>query len=249
MRINLDKDTHGKEISLYAGEEEKAYIRERRMDKMQKIYKAFIMFVIAIGIFQVTGCSSKSMEKKAVEEKNNTVELSRANKKDKKLVASIPQFDSIPAKGDNCMVSVVGAELIKSTGDVVKDATIVGNGIKGTSDDAIQKGYDMGFMETSDKEVSKRDAYLCLYIKYGFEKEDVSQRDSVIPKYDIEVSDDKDDVLVLIHNSMKENYIDMDCPYGIVILKGYYDAKTYKIHIGDTVYLLDTELLRKKHKN
>ncbi|WP_353894456.1 hypothetical protein PRVXH_001261 [Proteinivorax hydrogeniformans] len=75
-------------------------------------------------------------------------------------------------------------------------------------------------MHSYKAEVAKRDAYFPVYLNLSLANDSLNQRDSVMPKFDINVKDDKKDEGILIYNSQEDKYIDTKYPYGVVIFKG-----------------------------
>lgn len=159
---------------------------------------------------------------------------------DSNIAGNVPLFSTEPVPCGDCYVSIAGITFTKSSGDVLQDTMQIGTGLDSNFVDSTERGFDIGFMHSANKEVAKRDAYLCLYLRYSF-SEEVSQRDSVILDVDLSVKDHMDEPFILIHNSMKDTYVNLDYPYGILIWKGYFDSEYLLIEMNDVLYRLDLE--------
>lgn len=157
---------------------------------------------------------------------------------DDNISDDVPLFLTDPVPCGDCYASIVGITFTPSSGDAVEDSMQVGNGLDAAFVDGTGKGFDIGFMNASNEEVAKRDAYLCLYLKYSF-SEEVSQRDSVIPDMKLKVTDHEDEPLIMIHDSMEDTYVNVNYPYGIIILKGYADSQYLTIEMNDVLYQLN----------
>ena len=144
-----------------------------------------------------------------------------------------------PIEIDTYKLSIVGTKFDISSGDSVKDVTFVGDGlVNETFEDGTERGFQIGF-ENSKAEVKNKDAYLSLYLKFDLHKEDISQRDSIIPKFKIKVKDNKGDNGVLIYNSQKDKYIDTKSPYSVMLFKVFSDSEQFDIIIDDVVFKLN----------
>ena len=204
---------------------------------MKMFRKRASSFFVAIAIMLsfTVGCSSGDTTK---QDNEPIILTASAELHDENIAGDVPLFSTEPVSCGDCSVSIVGITFTKSSGDAVQDAMLIGNGLDTAFVDATKRGFDIGFMDSSNKEVAKRDAYLCLYLKYSFAGE-ASQRDSVIPDLDVTVTDHENEQFILIHNSMDETYVNVDYPYGIIILKGYSDSEHVMIKLNDVCYQLD----------
>jgi len=155
----------------------------------------------------------------------------------------IVEIDSTPQLGDKIVelkdfsFQLTDYYLVKSESDAVKDSLNVYEEVSNTSVDSTKLGFDIGF-HGSNSEVSKRDSYLILKINYNPNKNNISQRDSVIPKMKISAVDNKGDDLILIHNSMKDKYIQVEDPIGILVFKMFGDTETIDFKFDGNVYEL-----------
>lgn len=186
-------------------------------------------------VFSLIGCASN------VSQIN---EITIQKNKTKNLKSSVVQTETVPVNCGNYTVSIVGVTFNKSSGDVFKDVLNIGTGLKNSDDDSFSFGFDMGFMNSSDKEIANKNAYLCIYFKYAFNDKNTAQRDSVIPNMEITVIDDQGDAFSLIHNSIKDKYINVSYPYSVIIFKGFYDSKYAYININNTKYKLDLSIVK-----
>jgi len=186
------------------------------------------------------GCTAEAKQEPA------PLTVTRSDTRDKNLLKSVVPIKAAPDVGNGYVASLVGATFSKSTGDVFKDIQVVGMGLsKQDFDDAVQRGMDFGFKNGVDKETEKKDAYLTLYMKYRLTGAG-GQRDSVIPATDISAVDDQGAKLDLIHVSNKDKYIDGNYPYGVLIFKTFNDAKSVRLDLNGTTYLINVDQLKKR---
>ncbi|MBE6067782.1 MAG: hypothetical protein E7211_08830 [Clostridium lundense] len=196
---------------------------------------SFILFIINID-GSPTGNTVIS-NSQTTEPKVHSIILNSAGKENLKNNVAIVKSDVV--NSSEYSISIVGMTFDKSSGDSVKDASTIGTGLINDTEDNVARGIDIGFKNSSDKEIAKKDAYLCLYLKYTFKDSKTSQRNSVIPDIKISAKDDQGDEFSLIHYSMDKKYIKVDYPYGLVMFKGYSDSKIAYININQTEFKLD----------
>lgn len=130
--------------------------------------------------------------------------------------------------------------LIKSESNPVQDSMNVYQKISDfeVRVDSGRLGFDIGFNH-SNSEVSKRDGYLVLILKYNPDGNIAAQRDSIIPKMNILSKDNKGEDLLLVHNSMEDNYIQIENPIGVLIFKTFTDIETAEIWFDGKPYNLE----------
>lgn len=107
-----------------------------------------------------------------------------------------------------------------------------------------KRGFSIGFNNSANKEIAKKDGYLSLYLKFEMDSDKPDQRDSVIPDFKLLSSDNKGDKLDLIYDSNEDKYINLSKPYSVVMFKTYYDAQTFNITIHDTTYVIKSEIIK-----
>jgi predicted nucleic acid-binding Zn ribbon protein len=146
---------------------------------------------------------------------------------------------------DTYVANVVGIEFDKSTGDVLRDVARIGLGLndQGAFADGMSKGFDFG-IHNSNARVANMDVYLTLYLSFSFADPEISQRDSIIPKLRISARDDKGDSLKLIHYSHENQHVNLDFPFGLIILKGYYDAEQINVTINGKQFSIEVSKFR-----
>lgn len=141
-------------------------------------------------------------------------------------------------------VSIVGATLHKSDGDVNNDVLKVGCGLNNESvDESTARGFGLGFYNAK-AEIKKKDAYLSLYLKFQLNDENKTQRDSIIPDINISAKDNQNSKLDLMYYSNKDKYINLQAPNAVIILKTYYDAQSFEIQIKDKKFMIDASILK-----
>lgn len=139
---------------------------------------------------------------------------------------------------DSYKVSIVGFKIDSSSGDPIEDA-FAGEGLSNeTFDESVDRGLHIGF-QNSKAEVKNRDEYLSLYLKFAFNEKNITRRDSIIPKFKIKVKDEKDDECILVYNSHKDKYIDLNSPYVVILYKTFSDSQEFEILIDDNVFILN----------
>lgn len=136
----------------------------------------------------------------------------------------------------------VGSFHIESEGNITKDILNVTTKLEDTDIkiDYMKLGYDFGFTG-ANAEVKKRDSFLVMILKYNADDAITSQRDSIIPKMKIKALDDKNEKLILVHNSLEKDYIQVENPFGILVFKMYSDTKIIFISFDDKSYELIIE--------
>ena len=139
---------------------------------------------------------------------------------------------------------VIGANFDKASGDSGQDAVYVGNGLNETFDDGLSKGMDIGFYNAADAKIENMDAYLSLYVQFVPDASITSQRDSFIPEMKMSAEDDQGDALRLIHYSHKDQYVNLEYPYGLILFKGYYDATQIDVIIDKTIFTINLSDLK-----
>ena len=183
---------------------------------MKKSYKyLFILSCLFLSMTLLNGCSSfnKGFQAEQKSTSNQILELTvdkgKTNKEN--LRESVVLLNSTPIHYGEYDATIVGATFNKSMGDAVKDVGFVGNGlIKESTEDSTSRGYKLGFYNSSDAEISKKNAYLSIYLKLQLTNKKATQRDSVIPKLTISGKDDKKDGLNLIYYSNWIGYNKLD---------------------------------------
>lgn len=185
--------------------------------EMNKVSILIIVFIILI-----SGCSLK----------NNSISSTNGNTSDTPMLS----LNTSDVNLSDFSFRVSDFSIIKSENSESKDALNIYEKVKNTSVDSMKLGFDIGF-KNSDAEVEKRDSYLILTIKFLVD-DNVSQRDSIIPEMRIEAYDNVGDEVILIHNSMEDNYIQVDNPYGVFVFKLFNDTEFVNFKFDDTEYRL-----------
>ena len=171
--------------------------------------------------------------------------LARSNNRDTALNRSIIPIQTESIERNGYSVHIIGATFHKSTGDMFQDLMVVGTGF--TQSDSFDDGFARGFafgLKNADANIANKDAYLTLYLRFEFEDDNTSQRDSIIPKLSVSGRDDKGASIDFIYFSHEDKYISLDYPYGTVILKAFYDSETLSMTIGNKLYFLDVGILK-----
>lgn len=156
----------------------------------------------------------------------------------KEVQDSTPLSKDTIVELDDFSFQVSNYYLVKSENDAVKDAINVGEKISNAKFDSTKLGFDIGF-NSSKPEISNRDSYLILMINYNPDKKIKSQRDSIIPKMDIQASDNEGDDLILLHNSIDGKYIQVDNPIGVFVFKIFGDTETVDFMFDGNAYELE----------
>lgn len=203
-----------------------------------KMKRKVIFLLILLVVMFLTGCASSEKDKGEVIE---TIVLN-ADKKEN-LKNEVIQCKANDVDCGDYSVSMVGFTFNKSSGDAIKDLQAIGTGLV-EDNNSVSRGFDFGFKNSSDKEIAKKDAYLCIYLKYSFKKP-ITQRDSVISKITTDVTDNLNQKLSFIHNSIQGKYINIDYPYQLIVYKGFYDTKNVIIILNQTKFKLDIDKLNK----
>lgn len=166
----------------------------------------------------------------------NTIETGEIKKSEIVEVEEVPILDkNTEIKLKDFSFQLVNYYLIESEQDTFKDLNRILEKINYPEADSFELGFDIGFDNTK-AEVAKRDAYLVLVVNYNPDGKVKSQRDSVIPKMDIKAVDDQGEDLLLMHNSMKEKYIQFEKPEGFLIFRTYKDIKSVNFHFDQQRY-------------
>lgn len=166
----------------------------------------------------------------------NTIETGEIKKSEIVEVEEVPILDkNTEIKLKDFSFQLVNYYLIESEQDTFKDLNRILEKINYPEADSFELGFDIGFDNTK-AEVAKRDAYLVLVVNYNPDGKVKSQRDSVIPKMDIKAVDDQGEDLLLMHNSMKEKYIQFEKPEGFLIFRTYKDIKSVNFNFDQQRY-------------
>ncbi|MBU5428443.1 hypothetical protein KQI41_18800 [Tissierella pigra] len=187
---------------------------------MFKKFKASTLLLIIL-LFLLTACSGG----------NDNI----SNEKEEDQ--SIPLLKDTVVEAGDFSFKVLEYYLIKSENDAIKDSVNIYEKINNTTVDSTQLGFDIGF-QGSKAEVSKRDSYLLLTLDYNPDKNEILQRDSVIPKMNIKAVDNEDDNVILLHNSMDNKYIQVENPIGVLVFKIFGDAEEVNFKFNGEKYLL-----------
>jgi hypothetical protein len=193
----------------------------------------------AVACISLAGCSNPA----ASVDSRPPSPVSLSANADANLGSSVIAVSADPMEGDDYSVQLVGLTFHKSSGDVLEDGQVVGTGLSAEFADGMARGFDLGFADSSDAEVAKKDAYLCAYVRYQLSSEG-GQRDSVIPSSAFSAIDDRDDQLDLIHFSNKDEYINTAYPYAVVIFKTFYDSRSIELRLDGKPYAIDVEALK-----
>ncbi|NLY45385.1 MAG: hypothetical protein GX053_05285 [Tissierella sp.] len=208
----------------------------RRSSRSTPLRWTLLCVALFIIVFFISSCSSD--ESINIDSDVLEITLEKVTGSNDFLKDNVILLKEVPIDFESYNLSIVGARYDISSGDATED-TFVGDGlVNETFEDSVGRGFQIGF-ENSKAEVKNRDGYLSLYLKFGFEDEDMSQRDSIIPRFNIEVRDDKDDDCVLVYNSQKDKYINLNSPYAVLIFKTFSDAEQFKITIDNFIFILD----------
>jgi len=219
-----------------------------------KLSKLIITIVIIVFLFAFTSCYSITKGiVKMLEEYNSSaqqdnviqydVSLSTNNLNQDIFTDKVIALESEYIDLGDYSISIVGATFDKSKDEVFDDRDLVLNVVDDSFIDQGDLVCNIGMCEMTDKGFKKKDAYVCIYIDYVFDDESISQSDSTIPQFLISATDNKGYELCLIYNSHEHNCIDIDCTYGLIVFKGYYDSECFTITVNDYEYQLDTALL------
>ncbi|WMM26026.1 hypothetical protein RBU61_04955 [Tissierella sp. MB52-C2] len=184
--------------------------------------KKFILLIVTL-IFLLTACTNSSSDN----EQDN-----------QKVQSSTPLLEDTIVELEDFSFQLLDYYLVKSENDAVKDSVAIYEKISKTTVDSTKLGFDIGF-HGSNSEVSKRDGYLLLTLNYNPNKNNTSQRDSVIPKMDISAVDNEGDDLILLHNSMDDKYIQVEDPIGILVFKIFGDIETIDFVFDGNMYKLE----------
>jgi hypothetical protein len=149
----------------------------------------------------------------------------------KEVQDSTPLSKDTIVELDDFSFQVSNYYLVKSENDAVKDAINVGEKISNATFDSTKLGFDIGF-NSSKPEISNRDSY-------NPYKKIKSQSDSIIPKMDIQASDNEGDDLILLHNSIDGKYIQVDNPIGVFVFKIFGDTETVDFMFDGNAYELE----------
>lgn len=198
----------------------KTYYNRRVINSMFKKFKASTLLLIIL-LFLLTACSGG----------NDNI----SNEKEEDQ--SIPLLKDTVVEAGDFSFKVLEYYLIKSENDAIKDSVNIYEKINNTTVDSTQLGFDIGF-QGSKAEVSKRDSYLLLTLDYNPDKNEILQRDSVIPKMNIKAVDNEDDNVILLHNSMDNKYIQVENPIGVLVFKIFGDAEEVNFKFNGEKYLL-----------
>ncbi len=210
-------------------------IRKRPREKaLMGFFVCLVLFIIGLIISPSPSNQSTNTDSDILE-----IILEKTTGNNEFLKEDVTLIKENPIEIDTYKLSIVGVKFDISSGDSVKDATFVGDGLANeTFEDGTERGFQIGF-ENSKAEVKNKDAYLSLYFKFDLDKENISQRDSIIPKFKIKVKDNKGDNGVLIYNSQKNKYIDTKSPYSVMLFKVFSDSEEFDIIIDDIVFKLN----------
>lgn len=187
--------------------------------------KSYIIILVILSMILLSACSNSSDIK--IEEVAGQAEES-VNLKD--TIVKLDEFS----------FRLTGYKMIASKNDITQDVFSVYEAVQDSIVDSTQLGFDIGF-NNSNEEVSKRDSYLIIKLEYTLNSENTSQRDSIIPNTNISATDNLEDDLILLHNSMKDKYIQIDNPMGALVFKTYKDSKTIHFKINNKKYYLELE--------
>lgn len=153
------------------------------------------------------------------------------------LLPTVAAMEPISVEGGTVAISVIGAQVTLSGGNVQLDREIVGAGLKGEAyKDGLNRTKHMDFVPAEAEKVAQMDAFLSLYIR--FELPVGGEEAPVIPALDIAAVDDRGGTWLPIYYSHERQSIDAAQPYGIIILKGYRDAAKVDITLGSTLFSL-----------
>ena len=186
--------------------------------------KICLIYLVITTLIFISACSNSN---EINSEENEQIEQA-INLKDTKV-----EFDKFSFQ-------LIGYKIIDSENDVTQDALSVFEFIQDANVDNMQLGFDIGF-NSSNEEVTKRDSYLIIILEYSLNIENASQRDSIIPKMNISATDNFEDDLILLHNSMKDKYIQIDNPIGVFVFKTFKDSKTIYFEINNKEYYLELD--------
>jgi len=150
-----------------------------------------------------------------------------------------------PATYDGYSMQMIGAQLNKSSGDVLKDVQVVGTGLSREAfDDATARGFAFGFKNSSNSEIEKKDLYLSVYVRYVL-PDGAGQRESVIPQTEYSAVDDRGEPVDFIYLSNEGDYIDTDYPYGVIVFKTFDDTQSVRLDLNGTFYVIDLANLKR----
>ena len=207
--------------------------------------KVSLILLVCLTLSCASGCISetKSVKTHSVTTDNavHTISINPDGRENLAKTVTLVKSDMVDCNDYN--VSMVGMTFDKSSGNAIRDAMNIGTGLN-TDTKSVDRGFDIGFKNSSDKEIEKKDAYLCLYLKFTFDSAEVSQRNSVIPDVKVSIKDDQGEEFSLIHYSMKDTYVDTNYPYGLMMFKGFYDSKFAYITINWINFEIDLAKLK-----
>lgn len=193
--------------------------------------KLFIASLIFISLF--SACTSKNTTIKQPDA--NKVVSTQAKQKTQPIPIALTEDTVISFDGFDLALSEY--KLVRSKDDLMKDATNLSKKLDEYKVESLQVGFDLG-LSYSDPEVSKRDSYLIIVLNYNPQKIIKSQRDSVIPDFDVEAFDNEGDEVILIHNSMEDQYIQFENPLGVLLFKTFDDTETITFNFDGDPYIL-----------
>lgn len=194
--------------------------------------------LVVCSLIVITGCGAEPAA-----ESVETVAVT--NPADSELRKGVAGLTATPAAYDGYSMELIGAQLNKSSGDVLKDVQVVGTGLSREAfDDATARGFAFGFKNSSSSEIEKKDVYLSIYVRYVL-PEGAGQRESVIPQTEHSVVDDRGEPVDFIYLSNEGDYIDTDYPYGVIIFKTFDDTQSVSLDLNGTLYALDLAELKK----
>lgn len=215
--------------------------KKRNRKSVLMVYGIAIIFFFALFVMSIPSVNDEKIADD-IKIDDTIITLEKTTGSNEFLKDDIILLQDNSVNMDSYKLSIVGFRVDSSTGDPIKDAFIGDGLVNETFDESVERGFQIGF-ENSKAEVKNKDEYLSLYFKFTFNDNDITQRDSIIPKFKIKVKDDKDDECVLIYNSQKDKYIDLNSPYGVMLYKTFSDSQEFEISIDDNVFILNKLIL------
>lgn len=201
--------------------------------------KYLLGFLLALVII-LPACSSSEVES---QEQIQVFEIELSSAQNDYLKPEVVLLESDEVILDGYKAKLVGAQFNKATDDIMLDSQMGGGLVNESFEDGTGRGFAIGFMNSSNSEIEKMDAYLALYFEFIFEADNISQRDSVKPELELYVTDNQGAELVEIYNSLEDAYVNVESPYSVMLYKGYYDSSEFNINVNDKIYNLQTEIL------
>ncbi|WII37984.1 hypothetical protein [Paenibacillus thiaminolyticus] len=179
--------------------------------------------------------TSQTDEQEKSDDLSEIITLNRSDNKVPELEKRVIPLDSPKIELGNVIVKIIGIEFGE---DSKVGFGLTTNDIEQDIKNASEQGFQVGFTRSFNKEASKRDASVALYINAELSPEVASPRDvEELDVQQIALYDDQGSNGIKLYNSFNSNFLKQgEEQNGLIRFAVYSDSNAFFIEVGDTTF-------------